>query len=60
VQEASIWRGVKPPGGLNPPFTEAAMTERMKRCVIVTVRIDPREGDPFRDDEALASIMGRH
>jgi hypothetical protein len=35
MQEAGIWRnGVKPADGLAPPFPEAAMLARVKRCAV--------------------------
>jgi hypothetical protein len=63
LEEASIWRGgVKPPGGLVPPFSAAALRERTERCTVVGVRVDPRnDGDFVRvDDVTMAEIMGRN
>jgi hypothetical protein len=58
---ANIWRGVKPPHRLKPPFSDAAVIARTKRCIVVGVRIDSRNDGFIRlDDSLLAEVMGRH
>jgi hypothetical protein len=62
LDEAGVWRdGVKPPDGLSPPFPDDAIQARVDRCLVVGVRVDPRNDGFLRlDDVALAEIMGRH
>lgn len=62
MEEANIWRGGgKPPDALEPPFPDAAMRERVKRCAVVVVRIDPRNDGFLRvGDVTMADIMGRN
>jgi hypothetical protein len=62
LHEAGVWRdGVKPPDGLSPPFPDDAILARVNRCLVVGVRVDPRNDGFLRLDEAaLAEIMGRH
>ena len=60
LQQAGIWRGVKPPDGVGPAVPESAIIARAKRCIVVGVRVDPRNDGLIRpDDGALAEIMGR-
>jgi len=55
MQEVGLWRnGVKPADGLAPPFPEAAMLARVKRCAVGTVRVDPRN-DGLRLDVGISA-----
>lgn len=63
LQEASIWRGGgKPPDALKPPFSDAALRERVERCAVVVVRVDRNAPDGFIrvDDVTMADLMGRN
>ena len=61
MHEVGAWRsGAKPPDGLSPPFPDAAMRQRVERCAVIAVRIDPRDDGLRLDDGLLAEIMGRH
>jgi hypothetical protein len=62
LQEVGIWRGgVKPDHRISPPFPDDLMIARMKRCIVVGVRVDPRNDGMMRfDDGMLAEILGRH
>jgi hypothetical protein len=63
MDRASIWRsGVKPSDALvEGPAFDAAISVRLKRCIVVGVRVDPRNDGFLRlDDGLLADVMGRH
>ena len=62
LYEVSVWLNGKPPDAREP--TKEDLIARAKSCVVIGVRVDPRdEGDGgfIRiDDSAMADIMGRH
>jgi hypothetical protein len=54
MSQAGIWRtGKRPADGMEPPFSDALMAERIKRCVCIEVRIDPGPSDRIKLDTDL-------